>query len=140
MRTKTKSLKADGKKQAKRSSFAKGIEQGLREAIAFMRGEGEGRVTEIEIPDKAPDYTPPEVIAIRKKLGMTQRSFARLMNVSLKSVESWEAGTKHPGSSTRRLIQLASDPQAMESMARFMGYSLVMMPPKSKSQSSSKCH
>lgn len=115
-----------GEDLEKLSPLAREIAEGLTNAIAFGRGKKcEARITEFELPDPAPIYRSREVREIRQKLGMTQLVFARLMNVSVKSVEGWEAGTKAPGPASRRLLQIAHDGRALATVARAAGYRVV---------------
>lgn len=65
------------------------------------------------MPDPAPQYTPQQVQAIRSKLQMTQNEFAILLNVSVKTVESWEQGVKPPSGGNLRLLQFVDDPDAI---------------------------
>lgn len=104
------------------SPLGREIAQGLLEALAYVRGEDvEVRITTISIPDPAPVYGASEVKATRARWKMTQANFARLMNISPKTVEAWEAGTKKPGSAARRLLQIASDSEASRALAQVAG-------------------
>lgn len=50
--------------------------------------------------------TPAEIRAIRRQGRMTQREFARHLNVSLSTVQKWEIGDKHPEGATLKLLQI----------------------------------
>jgi putative transcriptional regulator len=50
---------------------------------------------------------------------MSQAVFARLLNVSTKTVKSWEQGVRTPSHASRRLIQIHS--QHPESFCRTVG-------------------
>ena len=50
-----------------------------------------------------------DIKAIRKKLGLTQRKFAALVNVSVKSVERWETSDKLITGPIVTLLKLLSD-------------------------------
>ena len=56
-------------------------------------------------PKKA--YKPTDLNRIRRKLGVTQKEFARLMNMSPRSICEWEAGTRTPKSSHYLLYRVA---------------------------------
>lgn len=99
------------------SDFGRGIAESLMQALDFVHGKGEARVSDIDLPEPAPEYAPEEIARIRQQLGMTQVRFARLMNVSPTSVENWESGQKSPGPASRRLIQLAGCNQALQEFA-----------------------
>jgi len=47
-----------------------------------------------------------KVIALRKKLKMSQSVFAAALNVSIKLVQSWEQGTRKPDRGELRLIEI----------------------------------
>lgn len=51
-------------------------------------------------------YTPDEIRDIRMVAKMTQKTFARVIGVSVKSVEGWERGYSQPEGAARRLIGL----------------------------------
>lgn len=83
------------------------IAQGLREAIAYERGEMDARTVRLSKTYPAPPVlTGDEIRAIRMDIPMTQRAFASFMGVSVKTVEAWESGRNHPNGSAARLLQL----------------------------------
>ena len=43
------------------------------------------------------------------RFGVSQDVFARLLNVSVKTVQAWEQGRNTPGGATLRLIRLAQE-------------------------------
>jgi putative transcriptional regulator len=51
-------------------------------------------------------YDADEVKKIRNSTGMSQKTFARYMGVSDKTVEAWEAGTNHPSGVASRLLSM----------------------------------
>lgn len=77
----------------------KEILDGLRE---IKRGE-HGRV--INIPD---------VSQIREKTGLSQIRFAKLLGVSVRTLQDWEQGRRAPSGAARTLLLIADqDPQAL---------------------------
>ena len=54
-------------------------------------------------------YLPGEVREVRRSCGMTQKGFAELMGVSVKTLEAWEQGANTPGSAAARLLDLLGD-------------------------------
>ncbi len=89
------------------------LKEALEEAIAFEQGRSVGlRVTQMPPPPK--DLRPKEIRAIRKSLGMSQAQFARLINVSSNTVESWEQGARRPREATLKLLTIAKrQPEAL---------------------------
>lgn len=58
---------------------------------------------------KAPEYTPEKVIAIRvKKAKVSQSVFASILNVSVSAVQKWESPNsgKRPSGAVAKLLQL----------------------------------
>ena len=79
------------------------ILDGLRE---IKRGE-HGRVTKV-----------PAVADVRRRSGLSQSQFARLLGVSVRTLQEWEQGRRAPSGAARTLILLAAkDPQALADVA-----------------------
>ena len=75
------------------------ILQGLRE---IKRGEF-GRV--INVPD---------VAKTREKTGLSQARFAKLLGVSIRTLQDWEQGRRAPSGAARTLLMIAAkNPQAL---------------------------
>lgn len=101
------------------SSFFEGLQGGLLEGIAHFRGEIELKTTSITIPDPPPPYDAERIRALRTGLGFSQPYFSRVLNVSPKTVQSWEQGTRVPSQSSARLLQLIENPHLLDSLRRF---------------------
>ncbi len=79
------------------------ILEGLRE---LKRGEY-GRVINV-----------PEVAGIRAKTGLSQAQFAKLMGVSVRTLQDWEQGRRAPSGAARTLLLVASrNPSALLDVA-----------------------
>jgi putative transcriptional regulator len=79
------------------------ILEGIRE---IKRGE-HGRVT-----------TVPSVSSIREKTGLSQADFARLLGVSVRTLQEWEQGRRAPSGAARTLLMIAEkNPQALLDVA-----------------------
>lgn len=83
------------------------LESGLHEGIAQARGELTLRT--VELPQPPPEITGRALAALRAKAGMSQAVFARVLNVSSKTLQSWEQGVRRPADASRRLIQVFSE-------------------------------
>ena len=101
------------------SSFFEDLQDGLLEGIAHFRGEVELKTTTITIPDPPPLYGAERIRALRTGLGFSQPFFSRVLNVSPKTVQSWEQGTRVPSQSSARLLQLIENPHLLDSLRRF---------------------
>ena len=96
------------KDTSKRLPVAEQIRKGLEEAIQHARGEITLKTAVVELPDEPPEIDAPTLVAIRDQSRMSQAVFARLLNVSSKTVQSWEQGLRTPSHAARRLIQIFS--------------------------------
>lgn len=79
------------------------ILEGIRE---IKRGE-HGRVTKI-----------PAVADVRERVGLSQSEFARLLGVSVRTLQEWEQGRRAPSGAARTLILVAAkNPASLAAVA-----------------------
>ena len=79
------------------------ILDGIRE---LKRGD-HGRVT-----------TVPSIASIREKTGLSQSTFARLLGVSVRTLQEWEQGRRAPSGAARTLLLIAAkNPRALLDVA-----------------------
>jgi putative transcriptional regulator len=81
----------------------------LLRAVKQMKAGKKGRV-----------YTPEQLLAIsaRQSVNLTQKEFARLLNVSVDSVQDWEQGRRSPRGAARTLLRVAHEhPEVLEQLA-----------------------
>ena len=84
----------------------------LQEAIDGVKGQGEIKITQVKIiPVK--EFTSEEIKDIRHKSKMSQKVFAGFMGVSNKTIEAWEAGTKRPSGTARRLLSMIETDESL---------------------------
>jgi putative transcriptional regulator len=91
----------------RRKISAEGAE--LLQAVKQMKTKKKGRV-----------YTPEQLLAIsaRQSVKMTQKEFARLLHVSVDSVQDWEQGRRSPRGAARTLLRVAQHhPEVLEELA-----------------------
>lgn len=102
----------------KRPRLFERLSKGLEQGIAHARGEIQLRETArtIPLPPLPHEYGPDDVRSIRERLGMAQGDFALIFLVSVKTVQSWEQGTRSPSPAASRLLQIIDDPGALESL------------------------
>lgn len=55
-----------------------------------------------------PNVTPADLIAMRVKIGLTQEKLAARLNVSTRTIQHWEAGTRKPPTSAVIVLTLMS--------------------------------
>ena len=65
-----------------------GIKKGIKEAGKVKRGE--------KRPSRVFKYSPLDVKELREKLGFSQVEFSRIVLVSVKTLQNWEQGRRHP--------------------------------------------
>jgi putative transcriptional regulator len=78
----------------------------LEAAIRHAKGEITLKTTIIEMPDPPPEISAKEITRLRVESGMSQADFAGALNVSAKTVQSWEQGQRRPSQAALRLIQV----------------------------------
>lgn len=98
------------------SRWGEALIQGLKEAIAYERGELTNlRVHTVEVTarsahvERPPWYAPFLIREIRHKLSVSQAIFAEMLGVSASSVRAWEQGKREPDGPARRLLQIAEE-------------------------------
>ena len=58
--------------------------------------------------------TLPSVSGIRERIGLSQSQFAKLMGVSVRTLQDWEQGRRAPSGPTRTLLMVAErNPRAL---------------------------
>ena len=72
----------------------------VREGGAILREEVEAtRVTNFDDPD---------VAAIRDEYGLSQTKFAALLGISVRTLQNWEQGRRHPQGPAKVLLRVAA--------------------------------
>lgn len=108
---KSASLKAVARKPKTDAQLAaweagRDLEAELLESVRQMK-RGEGTVV----------YS--QVIAARQNSGLSQAQFAQLLGVSVRTLQGWEQGRKHPSGAAQTLIKLAQrNPKALRDLAK----------------------
>ena|ERR1700722_13088673 len=88
------------------SKLFKELKQGFEEMIAYREGKVTLRSEHIEIPSPPTNYSSEEIKKIRKKSGYSQAVFAKVLNVSIKTVQAWESGNRIPSPVALRLLEI----------------------------------
>jgi putative transcriptional regulator len=80
--------------------------ESVKQAGAIRRGAAEAsRVTA---------YEPVDVKAIRRRLAKSQSEFARMIGVSVATLQNWEQGRRRPEGPARALLKVAAEnPEAV---------------------------
>ena len=77
-------------------------------------------VEQMKTGKKGRTYTKEQLLAIsaRKSVKLTQREFAKLLNVSIDTVQDWEQGRRSPRGAAKTLLKIAqSHPKVLEQLA-----------------------
>ena len=88
------------------SQLFKDLEQGFKEVLAYEKGQKKLRTRLIEIPEPPMEYQAEDVKRIRQELHYSQGIFAKFLNVSIKTVQAWEAGRRKPSHAALRLLEI----------------------------------
>jgi putative transcriptional regulator len=94
------------------SKFAEGLIEGLREALAWKRGEIALEVVHIDpMPAK-------RIRAIRKKVAKSAKEFERRFGIPAATVNNWEQGRRKPDPAGRLLLKvIEAAPEVVEKAA-----------------------
>ncbi|MBL8798450.1 MAG: helix-turn-helix domain-containing protein [Planctomycetia bacterium] len=93
-----------------RKPFFERLKTGLEQGIRHARGELALRTT--TVPSPPPVMPAREIVGLRKRLELSTDQLARILNVSTKTVLSWEQGRRRPSQAALRLLQiLAAKPR-----------------------------
>jgi len=86
------------------------LKEAMKDAVAFERG---GRrvlkVTRIQAPRPPKAMSPKEIARIRERLNCSQAVFAMMLNISPKTVQAWEQGSREPGDAALKLLTIAKN-------------------------------
>src|SRR5262249_20281042 len=78
----------------------------VRQAGRIRRGE--------EAPSRVTAVPPVDVKAVRRRLGKSQAAFARMIGVSVATLQNWEQGRRQPEGPARALLRVAAvNPEAV---------------------------
>lgn len=95
----------------KMSKLGESILRGAKEALDYTKGQKKGfKSHKVKIPDQI------DVRAVRDKLHMTRREFAEQFGFSVRTLEKWEQGIRHPEGAARAfLVVINRNPKAVAS-------------------------
>lgn len=75
----------------------------------------EKRLKELGVKLPTIEMNPKKIQRIRKSTNLSQAVFAKLLNVSLASIQHWEQGIRQPSGSTKVLLELLNNnPHALD--------------------------
>ena len=89
--------------------------ESAKQAGEFERGiRTDCRVTIVAAPPPPKQRTSRQIVAIRKRLKLSQDMFAQALNVTRKTVQAWEYGQRAPSEASLKLLAIAEKhPEAL---------------------------
>lgn len=79
-------------------------------ALAYEQGDRRDlRVSRIQAPRPPKAMSPKDIARIRQKLNCSQAVFAMMLNISPKTVQAWEQGSREPGDAALKLLTIAKN-------------------------------
>ncbi len=91
----------------KKISVEAALIKGLEDARDYERGKKTLKTHKRELPSPAPHFSSRDVKKIRQQtFGVTQEEFAKILNVAVTTVRSWEQGIRKPAEASNRLLQI----------------------------------
>jgi putative transcriptional regulator len=86
--------------------FFEDLKEGLEEAVEYEKGKKTLRSHFIALPPPPKNYGAKEIKKIRIRLKYSQAVFARIINISIKTVQAWESGKRSPNHAALRLLEI----------------------------------
>ena len=74
------------------------LTRSIRQAGAIARGEKK--------PARRHELTPSRILAVRERSGLSQAQFARLLNVSVRTLQNWEQARREPTGPAKALLRI----------------------------------
>ena len=83
------------------------LEKSLNQALTHSRGERGGWKEKKLVAPPPKSRSSANIVRLRHRLNCSQSMFARLLNVSTKTVQAWEQGTRKPSDAALKLLAVA---------------------------------
>jgi putative transcriptional regulator len=84
------------------------IKAGLESARAYLDGTADKNLYRVHVPEKV------DVRKIRRRLGLSQETFAATYGFAVSAVRDWEQGRRQPERSARILMKIVEkEPEAV---------------------------
>lgn len=82
------------------------LKQSLKEAAEHARG-GRRDLRTTTLPRPPQKMQSADIVALREQMNASQAVFAHYLNVSVKTVQSWEQGIGRPSGAALKLLSIA---------------------------------
>jgi len=107
--TKTRKGQTNKRSYMSDEAFAD-LKEAMEGALGFERGERSNlKVTRLQAPRPPKAMSPKDIAKIRRKLNCSQAVFAMILNISPKTVQAWEQGSREPGDAALKLLTIAKN-------------------------------
>ena len=104
---KHRNVQTNRKNYMSAEAFAE-LKEAMEDALAFEGGKRRGlKVTRIRAPRPPKAMSPRDIARIRERLNCSQTVFAMMLNISPKTVQAWEQGSREPGDAALKLLTIA---------------------------------
>ena len=104
---KRSSLRRSPKRHMSDTAFGE-LQTSLNEVLQHARGErADLRVTRVALPAAPKSISASRVVRIRQHMNFSQAMFAKLLNVSPRTVQDWEQGRRKPSDAALKLLIVA---------------------------------
>jgi len=105
MKAKAEKRGAGGEKQYMSDEAFSELTESLNEALQHARGDRTDLRTTV-LPAPPPPLSKKEIVELRQRLSCSQSVFAAVLNVSVKTVQAWEQGSRVPSDAALRLLSI----------------------------------
>jgi len=106
-----------------KKSVAQRLIDSMEEGLEALRADKELSGTFVALPPDPPQFDRTHLQTLRRRSKMSQPGFAKVLNVSVKALESWEQGVRQPNGAALRLLQFLENPSLLLSMVKGAGSS-----------------
>ena len=94
--------------------MSEAIRDDLEEDLAFIAAVKRGEIGPDSDAVIEMDFSVPSPAALRERLGVSQDGFARLLGISIRTLQCWEQGSRQPTGPARTLLRIVDkDPSVL---------------------------
>lgn len=93
----------------KENQFFEDLKNSLGQAVDYVEGNPTKARTKTVVIKELAAFSAQDIKDLCLQMNLTQKSFAALIGVSVKTIESWEHGTNQPSGAARRLLEILSN-------------------------------
>lgn len=86
--------------------FYDDLKASFEDILDYRKGKITLRSETIELPEPPLEYTAKDIKHIRAKGNYSQAVFAMILNVNVRTIQSWESGIRVPTHSALRLLEI----------------------------------